>query len=343
MDQKRNAGHDGVAPSRYPSLADYQKRSWKSGAFQLLNTVVPYITLFGAMLFVFTQGWPFWSVLLLAMPAALFMVRTFIIFHDCTHESFLPSKLGNRIVGFITGVLAFTPYETWRLSHLRHHATNGQLDHRGTGDIYTMTVDEYREASPLQRAKYRLYRNPFVLLVFGPAIIFLIVYRFAGLNRTAAERRSVLMTDVAIAGIATAVSLAFGWRAYLAVQLPIQVLCGAAGVWLFYIQHQCYPGYWAHDESWNRFDAALIGSSLYKLPSVLRWFTGNIGYHHIHHLQPRIPNYQLRPAYLAIQDEQGKKPLTFWRSLRFAKIKLWSELQQELLSFRQALRLIRET
>lgn len=328
-------------PGWYAELSSFSGRSWARGIGQIINTVIPYFVIIATMIFSVVRGWPYWMTLLMAIPATLFLVRAFIIFHDCTHGSFFPSNRANRIVGFVTGALAFTAFEPWRLSHLKHHATTGQLDHRGVGDVRTMTLEEYADAPRLRRFLYRLYRNPVILFLFGSFYTFLVVYRFKGLGGTPAERRSVILTDLLIAAIAVSASLGFGFRAYATVQLPVIFLAGVSGIWLFYVQHQFDPGYWARDKEWNRLDAAMNGSSYYKLPAVLRWFTGSIGIHHVHHLQPRIPNYRLHKAYLAVPQAQSSRPLTIRQSIRSVRMNLWSEVQERFLSFRQAARIIR--
>ncbi len=332
---------NGSMPQWYQELKQFQQGSWGEGSVQLVNTLIPYLAIMTLITYATVNAWPYWAIAPMVLPAALFLVRTFILFHDCAHGSFLPSKRMNRIIGFVTGVLTFTAYEQWRLSHLKHHATNGQLDHRGFGDILTMTYEEYRDATTLQRLTYRAYRNPLVLFILGPFYNFIILNRFMGLRGTRAERRSVVSSNLAIAGIAVGVSLAFGFRTYLLVQMPVILVAGMMGIWLFYVQHQFEPGYWAHDEDWSKLDAAMHGASYYKLPPVLRWFTGNIGIHHVHHLTPRIPNYRLRGAFLAV-PQAHVKPLTLWESFRSTRVNLWSEVQQRVLSFRQAHRLMRD-
>ncbi|MFO7780549.1 MAG: fatty acid desaturase [Spirochaetia bacterium] len=342
MDEKTSSPRPrGEKPQWFHELKQFREGAWARAVLQLANTVLPYLGLLAVMGYGMLQGWPYWSLLLIAVPAALFLVRTFIIFHDCAHGSFFPSTRANRIAGFVTGVLTFTPYEAWRRSHLKHHATNGQLDHRGVGDIMTMTYEEYRDATRWRRLQYRLYRNPIVLFVLGPFYNFLIVNRFAGLDGTARERRNVHLTNLTILALAGGISAAFGVWTYVGVQLPVILTGGAVGIWLFYVQHQFEPGYWAHDDAWNQLDAALLGASHYKLPPVLRWFTGNIGIHHLHHLQPRIPNYRLRRAYLAFPEARVGRPLTLWRSFRSVRANLWSELEARFLSFREAHRMMR--
>lgn len=323
-------------PAFYRALESYQSSSWKQGLQQIFTSVVPYLSLMAAMAYSVVAGWPYWVSLVFVLPAALFLIRVFIVFHDCTHGSFLPSKRANRVVGFITGVLTFTAYEPWRLSHLQHHATTGQLDHRGVGDVRTMTVEEYRNASPWRRFAYRAYRHPFVMLIVGAFYIFVVSHRFIGLRGTSRERRSVIATNVGLIALAATVSVLLGFRTYLAIQLPVIVLAGVFGIWLFYVQHQFDPSYWARDAEWDRVDAAVHGSSHYKLPAVLRWFTGNIGIHHLHHLRPRIPNYRLYKAYKDVPEASVEKPITFWRSFAAVRHNLWSEAQRRFVSFAEA-------
>jgi omega-6 fatty acid desaturase (delta-12 desaturase) len=204
-----------------------------------------------------------------------------------------------------------------------------------------MTYEEYRAATPWERFKYRAYRNPIILFVFGPLFTFVITNRWAGWGGTKAQTRSILLTDLGLVVVGTVISLLFGFKTYLAVQLPIILISGSMGIWLFYIQHQFDPGYWARDEKWDKYDAAMYGASYYKLPAVLRWFSGNIGVHHLHHLQPRIPNYRLYRAYRELPGAQIPEPLTVWGSLKSVRVNLWSEVQEKFLSFRQATRLLR--
>lgn len=331
----------GSAPPYYRALEEYQNRSWRQGMQQILTSVLPYLALMTAMAYTVVAGWPYWVSLLFVVPAALFLIRVFIIFHDCTHSSFFPSQRANRILGHVTGTLTFTAYEPWRRSHLHHHATTGQLDHRGFGDVRTMTVEEYIEASPHERLMYRAYRHPFVMFFVGSFFMFVVNNRFAGLAGTRAERRSVLITNAGLVAIALAVSIPLGFTTYLAIQLPVIVVAGVFGIWLFYVQHQFDPSYWERDAEWDRIDAAVHGSSHYKLPAILRWFTGNIGIHHLHHLRPRIPSYQLYRAYRNVPEASVAEPLTFWQSLKAVRYNLWSEAQRRFMSFRDAQRLLR--
>lgn len=330
------------APEWYRTLTHYQTRSWAKGLRQIATSILPYLGIMALKTYTVVAGFPYWVSLLCTLPAALFLIRTFIIFHDCTHSSFVPSSAGNRILGFITGCLTFTAYEPWRRDHLHHHATTGQLDHRGFGDVRTMTFEEYAAASWWDRLSYRAYRHPFVMFFLGSFFMFVIVNRFAGLGKTSAERRSVLATDAVILSIAIVVSLRFSLLTYLAVQLPVLVLAGVFGIWLFYIQHQFDPGYWERDLDWDRIDAAVHGSSHYRLPGLLRWFTGNIGIHHLHHLRPRIPSYELHRAYREVPEASMEEPITFWKSLSAVRYNLWHETQRRFMSFREAGRLLRK-
>jgi omega-6 fatty acid desaturase (delta-12 desaturase) len=260
------------------------------------------------------------------------LVRVFIVFHDCGHGSFYDSKKANTIVGYITGIMTFTPYEEWKHSHAVHHATVGDLERRGSGDIWTMTVEEYLACDKWKRLKYRVYRNPFVLFVLGPPILFLIAQRFPTKGSGKAERNSVIIADIAIAGIIAVAYYTTGLKTYLEIQLPVMTLAGVFGVWLFYVQHQYQEVYWEHHQKWDPIRAALEGSSYYKLPKVLQWFSGNIGLHHIHHLRPRIPNYHLQQSYDEVPALQAIEPLTLGRSFKSLFLHLWDEHDKKMVS-----------
>jgi len=293
--------------------------------WQLSNTLLPYGLLWYLMVrsiqLEYATGW----TLLLALIAAAFLVRIFILFHDCVHGSLFPSRRANRIVGRLLGLLVLTPFHDWRCSHLRHHATHANLDARGHGDIWTMTLSEYRQASAPRRMQYRLYRHPLVLVVLGGLFHFLIQNRFPTPGTGARERRSVWLTNAAIVSVILLLSEMIGWRTYWRVQLPVIWLAGMSGVWLFYVQHQFSDSYWARKAHWNPRSAALRGSSYFKLPAVLNWFSASIGFHHIHHLNPRIPNYRLAPCHRAVPAVQVAKPLTIRDSVRCFHLKCWDE------------------
>ncbi len=318
----------------YKSLARFQHPNVRQAVWQMVNSFVPYLGLWALMVVVVQagQGW-LWFLPLLLLAAAGWQLRLFIIFHDCVHSSFFGSARANRIVGYVTGIVNFTPFEDWRHSHLVHHATVADLDLRGTGDVWTMTVAEYQAAPRLKRLAYRLFRTPFVLFVLGPTVVFMLLQRFPRKGISPRERFSVLFTDAAVLAMAAVLSATLGLRTYLLIQVPLVVLAAGAGVWFFYVQHQFEGVYWARHASWDPIRAALEGASYYRLPKVLQWFSGNIGLHHIHHLRPRIPNYSLQPCQDATAALQQIKPLTFRASLHSLVLNLWDESNQRLVSF----------
>ena len=321
-------------PAWHQDVARYAHSNQRKAIWQLVDTLGPYIGLWILMVYTIKAGVSYWVTLALAVVAAAFLVRIFIFFHDCCHGSFFSSSRANTALGYLTGILTFTPYHSWRRSHVRHHATSGNLDRRGVGDIWTMTVEEYRAAPRRTRIAYRLYRNPLILFGFGPAVSFLIAQRFFPKEAKRREQVSVLVTNLAILAIVVLASLTIGFWTYLLIQLPVILVAGALGIWLFYVQHQYEGVYWARDEAWNFTKAALEGSSYYRLPKVLQWFTGNIGLHHIHHLRPRIPNYRLQECYDQVPAMQAVQPLTIGKSLKSLRLNLWDEEQQALVSFR---------
>jgi len=313
-------------------VAEYQKPSLPRALWQIVNTFGGYALLWWLMFWSLPVS-P-WITLALAILAGAFVVRIFIIFHDCGHGSFFNSRRANDVVGFIAGVLTFTPYYHWRWEHAIHHASSGDLDKRGTGDIWTMTVQEYLESTRAKRFAYRLARNPVVLFVIAPVLVLVVKQRFASATASPRERNSVHWMNLAILGMAVGLSLLFGIEAYVLIQLTVITVAGAAGFWLFYVQHQFEGVYWERGEEWDYTAAALHGSSFYKLPRVLQWFTGNIGYHHIHHLSARIPNYNLERCHKAHLMFQGVKPITLFGSLRSLKFRLWDEAQKKLVGYR---------
>jgi omega-6 fatty acid desaturase (delta-12 desaturase) len=295
-----------------------------------LNTIVPYFGLWYLMVRSVQLGYSYVWTLLLALVAAAFLVRLFILFHDCTHGSFFASKRANAVCGNILGVFVFTSFEDWRFSHLRHHATNANLDARGFGDIWTLTRAEYESTSKVRQFFYRLYRHPVVLIGLGALSMLLFVHRFPTRSTKWKERLNVLLTNLAIVGVALVAAHFLGWRTYLMVQLPVLWFAAAAGIWLFYVQHQFSAGYWAHKADLDPLRASLEGSSFYKLPAVLRWFSGNIGYHHVHHLSAKIPNYELKRCHEAVPALRQTPPLTIPKSLACMRLKVWDEDQQEM-------------
>ncbi|HLK57968.1 MAG TPA: fatty acid desaturase [Chthonomonadaceae bacterium] len=318
----------------YRALAKYEKPDVRKAIGQLFNTFIPYIALWVVMVWIIRQHLSLWFLCPLVALAAGLLVRVFIFQHDCGHGSFLASHKANRLLGYLCGVLTFTPYDDWKHEHAAHHAAAQDLDRRGMGDIPTMTVEEYRNASLLKRWYYRLFRHPFFLFLVGPAIQFVIVHRFPHRRAGKRERMSVLITNLALVSQVLIASWTIGLRTYLLIQMPIIVIAAAMGVWLFYVQHQYEDTYWAPHEDWDPIRAALEGSSHYRLPKILQWFSGNIGLHHIHHLRPRIPNYHLQQCYDEIPELQKARSLTLWESLRCMGLNLWDEQNRRLVSFR---------
>src|ERR1044071_49372 len=329
---KQNAAGRATDPSAWKQIvARYQTPALGRSVWQLVNTLVPYAVLWYLMYLSRSVSW--WSTVPLAVLAAGFLVRIFIIFHDCGHGSFFKSRAANDVLGFLTGVLTFTPYYQWRWEHALHHGTSGDLDRRGVGDVWTLTVREYLEASRWKRFAYRLARNPFVLFVVAPFFLFVLKHRFPSAQAGRRERYSVYWTNLAMLLMAAAMSRAFGIEAYLMIQLMVTVVSGGAGMWLFYVQHQFEGVYWERGEEWDYTAAALQGSSFYKLPKVLQWFSGNIGYHHIHHLSPRIPNYHLEKCHKAEPVFQAVPPVTLFSSLKSLTFRLWDEQRRRLVGY----------
>lgn len=305
----------------------------------LATSVLPYLGISAAMLALLAGPRPaYLPALLLSVPAAGFLVRTFIVFHDCAHGSFLPSKRANRWLGRVLGLLVYAPFLRWRHDHAIHHATSGDLDRRGGGDVRTLTSAEYFALSFRGRLGYRLFRNPLVMFGLGPIGAMLIGPRLISRGERERMRRSVIATDIALAAVVAALCWAIGWRDFLLLQGPTIMLAGAAGIWLFYVQHQFEDAYWQATESWSYAEAALRGSSYLKLPKLLQFFSGNIGLHHVHHLNPRIPNYNLQRAHdeSAIFDEVPV--LTLSDGLRAVRLKLFDEAQGRLVGFAEARR-----
>jgi acyl-lipid omega-6 desaturase (Delta-12 desaturase) len=315
------------------NVARFQTPSLGRAVWQLINSVVPYVLLWIGMVYALSVS--YWVMLPLAILAAGFLVRIFIIFHDCGHGSFFKSKRANNAVGIVAGLLNLTPYRYWRWQHALHHGTAGDLDRRGSGDIWTLTVQEYLRGTRWKRFAYRLARNPFVLFVVAPLYIFVVHHRFAASTAPKRERRSVRHTNWALLGIMLAMSALIGLKALLIIPLSVSAFAGAAGLWLFYVQHQFEGAYWARSDDWNYTAAALQGSSFYKLPRILQWFTGNIGFHHIHHLSPRIPNYHLQRCHDADPFFETIKPVTLFGSLKSLTFRLWDEQRNAFVGFRK--------
>ncbi|MGG0688618.1 fatty acid desaturase [Bacillus safensis] len=306
----------------------------KKSIIQLFNTFIPFLGLW--FLAYYSLNISYLLTLFFAVIAAGFLVRVFIIFHDCCHQSFFKQKPLNHLFGFLTGVLTLFPYLQWQRDHSIHHATSSNLDKRGTGDIWLLTVKEYQEASAWTKFRYRFYRNPFVMFILGPIFVFLLKNRFNVKNARKKERWNTYFTNVSIIVLAAATCLLFGWQEFLLVQGPIFLISGSIGVWLFYVQHTFEDSYFEADEHWNYVQAAVEGSSFYKLPKLLQWLTGNIGYHHVHHLSPRVPNYLLEHAHDQSEPLQNVPTITLKTSLESMKFRLWDEETKAFVTFREA-------
>ena len=317
-----------VAPFEQPSLG--------RGLLDIATSVVPYLALWVAMYLVYDVS--YWLVLALAIPASGFLLRTFILFHDCTHGSFFESRRGNVWLGTFTGLLVMTPFENWKHDHAVHHGTSGDLDRRGVGDVQTLTVAEYNAKPWRGRLGYRLFRNPLVMFGIGPLYSLVIAPRFSSRAKRMRLRRSIIVTNVVLALIVGGLCWLIGWQQFLLIQMPMIVLAGTAGVWLFYVQHQFEDAYWQRSDDWSYADAALAGSSYLKLPKVLQFFTGNIGLHHVHHLSARIPNYNLQRAHDELDIFDDVPVLTMWDGLQAVRYKLWDEQSRRMVGFGTARR-----
>jgi len=301
---------------------------------QLLTTVMPLAGLWTAMMLAVDDA--NWVTLLLSVPAAGFMVRLFIIQHDCGHRSFFQSRRLNDVLGTLIGIITLTPHDYWRRAHNIHHATCGNLQKRGIGDVSVLTVAEYTALSGWKRLAYRIYRAPAVMLGIGPIFLFVMKYRLPLdlIRRHPKLLISVTGTNLAIAGVLTGLGLSFGFVDLLLVQGPVVLLSGIAGVWLFYVQHQFEYTYWQKQDSWDLHEASVMSSSFYDLPQPLRWFSGNIGIHHIHHLSCRIPNYRLAACLADIPALQTLNRIGLRDSLSCLRLALWDESAQRLISFK---------
>jgi omega-6 fatty acid desaturase (delta-12 desaturase) len=276
----------------------------------------------------------YWLMLPIAILAAGFLARIFIIFHDCGHASFFNSKKANNVTGAIAGILNLTPFVHWRWQHALHHGSSGNLDKRGAGDIWTLTVREFHAASRGKRLAYRLARNPLVLFLLAPLYVFVIHHRFAASEASPRERRSVRRTNLVLLAAALLMSWLIGLKALIEIQLTVTAVAGAVGLWLFYVQHQFEGAYWERTKDWDYTRAALQGSSFYQLPRVLQWFTGNIGYHHVHHLSPRIPNYFLQKCHESEPLFREVRPVTLVKSLKSLTFRLWDEQRKMYVGYR---------
>ena len=317
-------------------LAGYREASHARSALELVITAGPFALLW--LLMWATVGLGYWLSLIIAVPAAGFLVRLFMIQHDCSHGAFFRRRAVNDWLGRAIGVLTLTPYDVWRRTHAIHHASSGNLDRRGIGDVTTLTVREYLALSRWRRLAYRLYRNPIVMFGLGPAYLFIVQHRLPPPDLMRVGGRpwvSTMATNTAIALMVLLMMWLVGVKPFLLVHLPITLLAASIGVWLFYIQHQFEDTYWAGAPAWSLHEAALHGSSHYELPSILRWFTANIGVHHVHHLCSRIPFYRLQRVLSDYPELKAVGRMTVRQSLGCVRLVLWDERDRRLISFRE--------
>jgi acyl-lipid omega-6 desaturase (Delta-12 desaturase) len=315
-------------------LAPYARASYPRALLDIATSVVPYLAVSVAMYY--ALGVSYLLVLALAILAAGFLVRTFILFHDCTHGSLLPSRRANAWLGVVLGLLLLSPFLRWKHDHAVHHATSGDLGRRGVGDVKTLTVGEYWALSPRSRLAYRLQRHPLLMFVLGPIIAMVIGPRIVARGARPRMRRSVLYTNVALAVVVGLLCWLIGWEQFLLVWAPPALLAGSAGIWLFYVQHQFEDAYWENAGDWEYADAALRGSSYLRLPRVLQFFTGNIGFHHVHHLNARIPNYNLERAHRENPVFHDVPTLSLWDGIKAVRLKLWDDERGRMVTFAQA-------
>ena len=332
--QRAAAEDRSLSAFRRQDLAPYARPILWRSLLDLATSVVPYLALSVAMYLLLPVSYVL--VLVLAIPTSGFLVRTFILFHDCTHGSLLPSKRANAWVGAFLGLLVYSPFLRWRHDHAIHHATSGDLDRRGAGDVRTLTVAEYQALTPRSQLAYRVFRNPLIMFGIGPIVALLIGPRMIGRDARPRMRRSVVSTNIALALLVGGLCWLIGWESFLLIQAPTIMLAGSAGIWLFYVQHQFEDAYWEDTGNWDYADAALRGSSYLKLPKVLQFFSGNIGLHHVHHLNARIPNYNLQRAHDENPIFHEVPVLTIRDGLRSMRLKLWDEDRRRLVTFAEA-------
>lgn len=322
------------------SVAAFANSDMKASIIQLINTILPFFVLW--FLAYQSLSISIWLSLALSIIAAGFVIRIFIIFHDCTHSSFFKSNRANKIVGTVTGIITHFAFAKWKRDHAIHHATSSNLDKRGTGDVWVMTVDEYVSASHWKRLGYRLYRNPVIMFGLGPIYLFLISNRFNRKGAKRKERMNTYLINVSLVAIYALLIWAVGWQAFLIVQLPILFVAGSLGIWLFYVQHQFEDSYFENEEEWDFVKAAVDGSSYYKLPKIMQWLTGSIGFHHVHHLSPRVPNYNLEKAHDSTPPLQKATTITLATSLKSIRFRLFDEASKSFVSFKEVKDLMRK-
>lgn len=304
-------------------------KSWSQISINLFLYALAWFLMFESL------SLSYWITLGLSIPAAGILVRLFIIYHDCVHGSYFKSRKLRDALGLFIGILTFTPYYSWGYNHQIHHETAGNLDKRGIGDVWTMTVDEYKGSSLWNKILYRFYRHPVTMFFIGAPFVFIIGNRFTKKEMNKQGRLGVYLTNTGLFFFLVFMSLLIGIKAFLLIQFPIICIAGISGFWLFYVQHQFDPSYWSRNDSWDYKTVALEGSSYYKLPRILQYFSGNIGFHHVHHLSPLIPNYNLSRCHRENTLFSGIKPLRFWHSFRALTFRLWNEQTHEMISFRK--------
>ncbi len=309
--------------SWHESVDLYARPDLGRSLLALATSVVPFMGLWVLMYLALQVS--YLLVLVLAVPTAGFLLRTYIVFHDCAHGSFLPGRRANACLGAVLALIVFTPFARWRQDHAVHHATAGDLDRRGTGDVPTLTVTEYNARSWRGQLAYRLFRNPMVMFGLGPIYSMLLIPRWVHRSACPRIQRSVWGTNLALALVVGGLCWLLGWRDFVLVESPLVPLAGGAGIWLFYVQHQFEDTYWQRPREWSYADAALRGSSYLRLPRGLQFFTGNIGLHHVHHLSPKIPNYNLQRAHDENPIFHSVPRLSLWNGLRAVRLKLWDE------------------
>ena len=334
MRTRSGAAHPANGTTRHGAIAAYARPRLGRGSLDIATSVAPYLALCVGMYLLL--GVSPWLLAALVLPTAGFLVRVFVVFHDCAHGSLLPSKRANTWVGTVLGLLVLSPFRRWRHDHVGHHATSGDLDHRGVGDVPTLTVTEYQARSARGRLAYRLFRHPLVMFGLGPVFGMIIGPRLVARGAPSRLRNSVLGTDAALIVIVAGLCWLIGWEDLLIVWAPAALLAGSVGIWLFYVQHQYEDAYWQRHGEWSYADAALRGSSYLKLPKVLQFFTGNIGLHHVHHLNARIPNYNLQAAHDTNAIFAGVPTVSIRDGVRAVKFKLWDEETGQLVTFAHA-------
>ncbi|WP_214815391.1 MULTISPECIES: fatty acid desaturase [unclassified Exiguobacterium] len=322
-------------------VSPFEKSDIRISVRQMINTILPFLVSWFLAYQLLSVS--IFLTLPFTLIAAGFVVRMFIIFHDCTHGSFFKNKKANAIVGTITGVLTLFPYEKWKREHAIHHASSGNLDKRGVGDIWVMTIEEYIEASKWTRLKYRLYRHPLVMFGLGPLWLILVTSRFNRKDARKKERQNTYLINISLVVLYSALIYLIGWQAFLIVQGTTMFIAGVLGIWLFYVQHTFEDSYFEDEQEWDYVKAAIEGSSYYELPKVLQWVTGNIGFHHVHHLSPRVPNYHLEKAHTSTPPLQRATTIGLFSSLKSLRYKLYDANNKTFVTFREVRHLLRRT